>query len=387
MILKPINLRAERSRCSGAKPLKLCFIQPKTLAYFQPERGLVRGGAERQIYHLSTSLASTPGLEVSVVVMDEGQGAFEHRGVSVIPGLRLEGSRCIEALKLLKTLRSLGADVYVLHAADLAVGVTGMMVKALGKKLMYMVANSTESDGAVLKEWCGPLGAKAMGWLYAHADAVLPQTLDQQTAFAEKRSIDGPLQPNMLVAPEQDPAQPRKDREGVLWVGRCDPLKRAERFIELAAQLPDVTFTMVCPPTHLKDYVERIAHLASLRKNLAFIDRALDSHELWQHYGKAQLLVMTSSSEGYSNVMMEALYSRTPLLTTDLDPDGILSGHGLGIVSNDSSLADHLLEGLNDPELLETMGARGRAFMMERHDPETCTRAFLASLEGVQSFR
>lgn len=367
---------------------RICFIQPKVLAYFHPKLNVVTGGAERQVYFLTKHLKGVDELDIHVRCQDVSTSPNEisrqanlygrRDGLTLHPSCRLDGNPILEAIKLFRQIYSINADLYIFRSADLGVAVAAAMCKALGKPVLYMVA-SNEADENFLKSYCGWFGAKAMSWLYKKADLLTVQSEEQNSDFKQLRNRRPDLiLPNLFVKPDFQNLEQQFDLSkgnNVLWVGRCDPVKRCELFLNLAKHHPELPFVMVCPKTSHQKYGDFVKTAASKINNLTFIDLC-QGEELWHQYAKAKLLIMTSKHEGFSNVMMEAMYAKLPILTTGINPDNILHDQRAGISCEDDleELSQNLIGIYDNDELCLNMGLNGRSYITKRHSPKNSTK-------------
>ncbi len=363
---------------------KVCFVQMKAMAYFMPELKITPGGAERQIYLISTELAKRPGYEAHLCVADFGQAeTLEVKGVKLWRSCDMSKNRLLELLKLKRVLQLIDADVYVFRSADLGVAVGAALVKMLGKKVVYMVANSDEPNPQGLKRWCGALGAMAMAWLYRKADALTVQSEEQRIGFKKYRNIDVAAKvPNLFLAPKVN--DERKDESSIiLWVGRSDPLKRPDLFIELAKAYPNERFVLVSPATTYVEYSQKCKQKAERIDNLEYLERQTET-QLIDLYERAKLMVNTSISEGFSNAMMEALYFKVPLLTRGVDPDEIILRHQLGYACSDRDDFFASFEKMMTEEKETTeMGARGRDYVESQHSPNASLEKLLSVIDPL----
>jgi len=368
---------------------KICFVQPKASAYFFPTSGIVGGGSERQVHLLSRALAKVPGLKVHVCLADPGKAFAEVvDGVRLWRGMDLKAPRLLQVFHLRKTLKAIGADVYFFRSPDLGVAVGAFLVRSLGRPFVYQISSNVELSLAGLGNVCGFLGSRGMRWVYAKALGILAQTMDQADRL-ERDFGKKPLgiQPNLFLPPAIEDRS-LSDRTSVLWVGRCDPIKRGPLFMDLARAFPDIPFVMVCPPVRgWEGLFREWEGLATQVENLEWIGSPCAGEELWKHYFSARALVMTSESEGYSNVMMEAWYAELPLLTTHINPDGILTSKKLGCVASGdgADLKEKLRSLLANPVEERAMGRRAREFLSEHHGLRVCVNRFRDHLEVLGS--
>ena len=92
-----------------------------------------------------------------------------------------------------------------------------------------------------------------------------------------------------------DPAPPVSgERSGVVFVGRLEPVKNPGRFIQVAERVPEARFTVIGDGS-LRD---------QLQGPVTFLGARDDAREL---LARAELLLVTSDSEGQSIAVLEAL--------------------------------------------------------------------------------
>jgi glycosyltransferase involved in cell wall biosynthesis len=120
-------------------------------------------------------------------------------------------------------------------------------------------------------------------------------------------------------------------KKGVLWVGRIEPWKRPESFIELARKMPGVPFTMVAPAFRgFEDYAAGIYRMAEGLKNLSIID-FVPFDEIDRYFRRAKVFVNTSTEEGFPNTFVQACMNFTPIVSLMSIPDDFIGKSGAGI--------------------------------------------------------
>lgn len=349
-----------------------------------PELEITPGGAERQIYLISTHLAKCEDWEVSICVGDYGQAEMvELEGVKLYRSISSDRGRVQQLPLLYACLKNIQADVYVFRTVDLGVAVGAFLVKLLGKKMVYMVANADEANPKALKSWFGSFRSAAMAWVYRNVDALMVQTDEQARDFKLYRGLEVKSKiPNLFIGEHVERDKPLI-REIVLWVGRSDPLKRPHLFIEMARRFPQSQFVLISPATTYHEYSEKVKQLSREVDNLMLLERQ-NQEELMTWYAKAIVLVNTSVSEGFSNAMLEALYAEVPMLTMGVNPDGILDRFELGYTSKDEKEFDRHFERLiQDENLRKQMGQRGRNYVEKEHSPESALQKFKAVVDAL----
>ena len=156
------------------------------------------------------------------------------------------------------------------------------------------------------------------------ADAVGVLNHYEQRLVSEGWGRDSVILTSGIEAP--DPALATRPQDGALWVGRTVPGKRPWMFLELAKRNPEHRFRMVmrtrgASKTTLDDYVE----FEAARCPNVEILRDVPTGEMNEIYATSRVLVVTSASEGFGRVMVEAGAVGTQVYSLEINVDGMLS--------------------------------------------------------------
>jgi glycosyltransferase involved in cell wall biosynthesis len=211
------------------------------------------------------------------------------------------------------------------------------------------------------------------------ADLILVQSAAQAHALKQHFGLAGRLA-GMLVEPA--PTTVGGDID-VLWVGNIRHVKRPERVLALAAQLPEAVIHMVGGPVPDEAALYlRIRREAALHPNLTFHGHRSywDANAI---YGRARLLVNTSEAEGFPNAYLQSWIRGVPVVSFS-DPDGVIGRHGLGAaVASELAMRDAIRRLLGDPAALAAAGARCCAYMAREYSEERILAPYLAVFEGL----
>ena len=134
---------------------------------------------------------------------------------------------------------------------------------------------------------------------------------------------------------------------------------------EIAAALPDVTFEVVGPG---RDEIARAGAIAATltRPNITIRGR-VPRAEMASVYQNATALLCTSTYEGFPNTFLEAWGNGVPVVST-VDPDDLLSEHGLGLTAPDAAgLAAHLRQLIESQPMWRGIADRGRDYCVSAH--------------------
>lgn len=358
----------DANRKKSAK-ISVGIVSLGACAITEPDSGFPLGGSELQLYLLARKLAAQSGFDVTLYVADLGQGEREESGVLIRPlvkmgqDLRLTFGR---SLTIVRRLVRAKHDVYVTRSAS---GLNGLVSTAAGfaaGRHVHMCAGETDFV------WDPDTGLSARAWrlhqkAMRHASLVTCQTHKQLDQLREVYGREGALVPN-LAPPLPSGIDASQPREGALWVGRDIDCKQPEMFVDLARRLPEWKFTMVCQPQPGRD-LKRLKTEAPA--NLDFI-AGMGFSESAKLFSRHQVLVSTSTAEGFPNTFLQAAAAGTPIVSLSVDPDGLIARHKAGFVCDGSfdRLIEHTSGLLEDTETWQTHheGAVGWAQELEKDE-------------------
>lgn len=222
---------------------------------------------------------------------------------------------------------------------------------------------------------------------YAFADLVSP-VAEANRAWEEALGVPPErirTIPNGVPAPA-GPQPPPRTRT-VVTVGRIDPLKDVQTMLRVAAEvrrrLPDVTFLHYGPVQGGQEAYGRacVALHAELglEDTFRFMGPTKDPTGVMRD---ADVVIMTSISEGFPMSVLEALSQARPVVTTLVG--GVLDamcGAGATAAPGDvHGLADAVTTLLLDPDLAETLGRRGYERVRREFGQQRCLLEYRQAL-------
>jgi glycosyltransferase involved in cell wall biosynthesis len=344
--------------------LKVCLISPLGYGLYNPDSRLSFGGAEVQFYLLANELAGDPAYSVSVLTT-----VSENPGVEACGQLKIfkrQGQRRMDQklkrgflnriqhlwsyFEAFKEMRrqfiEINADVYFHAGAGVEVGAYALICRLLRRRFLFFIASSAdlwEPYGKVegpLK-WLFPLGVRS-------AHEVVCRSSEQQDRLHNQYGRKGV----MIRTGHPHPPARHVPKSYVLWVGRGNPLKRPEMFLDLAARMPHRRFVMVVAheDAHL-DLLQQVRTRAAMLGNLDLYEDVPWS-EIDNYFARARVFVNTSTYEGFPNTFVQAALHGAPVVSWRVDPDQLLSTGQLGLCAGESfdRLVD-LVQGLCESEL------------------------------------
>jgi glycosyltransferase involved in cell wall biosynthesis len=334
------------------------------------------GGAEVRGVTFVKGLAKHPSLDTHVVVMGDGSIpttrddsiTMHHRpNVSFFEGHHDSNTRSVWA--------DVNADVYMAFGANEATAELARYCMAANRPLVVSLAsdmsfapfvyeNSTEKD---------PYGVDGRyTWFgMAHAQELIVQTGQQQALVRDRLQRESTLIRNPAPVGTRSAARKAPGHGGrILWIGRVDPNKRPEEALALAAALPHRSMIVVCNNIEAKN--PGIIHrLQEQHPNLMLADQVplADIDDLFRF---SDVLVNTSIVEGYPNTFLQAGMHGLPIVSMQVDPDGVLRQFGCGRVAN-GTREDFVqcVEGLlSDNDAYAAASSASVRLLHERHDAE-----------------
>ena len=227
---------------------------------------------------------------------------------------------------------------------------------------------------------------------YASADVISPVT----AANARwERSFGVPSERIRVIHNGIDPPDacsppPRAGR--VVTVGRIDPLKDVQTMLLVAdrvtRQLPDARFEYWGPPTKGQEAYaracEELHRRLGLGERFRFMGTTSEPLEVMRG---ADVVLMTSISEGLPMAVLEAMAQARPVVATGVGgvPE-VLRGCGIVAPSGDvARLATGVATLLRNPQFAERLGRRAHARVHERYTQAACLagyRELLGELTG-----
>ena len=365
--------------------MKICFVGLENLPVLAPEyrqHNIAGEGVQQTL--LGRALARR-GHHVSMVTWDYGQiDGAEWEAIRVFKAYRPDaGVRVLRFVHprwtgMWAALARADADVYYTSCAGMHVGLVALFCRRHRKRFVFRTASDTDCDGSRLLV---PFARDR--WLYAHglrrADAILVQSASQAEALARNYGLAARVA-GMLV---ENPHPVAARDIDVLWVSNIRRVKRPDRILELAGELPEVKIHMVGGPLPGEEGLFRdVRDTAAAKANLTFHGR-LPYPDASDLYGRARMLVNTSDVEGFPNSYLQAWIRGVPVVTL-IDPDRTIEREGLGVaVSSAAQIPAAVRHLLDDATAWKAASDRCRAFMAREHGEDKVLPPYLDTLEEV----
>jgi glycosyltransferase involved in cell wall biosynthesis len=259
------------------------------------------------------------------------------------------------------------ADLYYQQTAGMLTGVMAAFCRRNGRKSVFAAASNPDLLNPTPR-----IRFLRDRWLYNYGVRAVDQVFVQNEEQFELCKVNYGRTPLLVRNCYEPPRSVASDREGskmVLWVSTIRKIKRPEAYLELAKTMPQYQFTMIGGPGTgefaLYDEIEKQA--ASLRNVTFYGFQPFARTE--QVFDRASVLVNTSESEGVPNAFLQAWARGIPTVSF-VDAGARLGAQAVGvIVKEPSDLAEAVRRLLENDELREWEGQRGREYVARTHAP------------------
>ncbi len=328
---------------------------------------LQAGGMERVMSELAWSFSTREDVELHLVLYGISREIFY-----TIPDniqVHKPGFKFSNRFRLFSTLRTLSfLRKTIKHIHPLSVLSFGeywnnfVLLSLLGLKYPVFVSDRSQPDKSL-----GRLHDKLRQWLYPRARGIILQTEKAKEIYLQKHShkniavIGNPIR--LIEANGHE----LKQEQRVLMVGRLIRTKHQDLLIKMFAQVspPDWTL-MIVGYDHLKQqHMERLKALArdlGVEKQVVFTGKSDQIEEL---YLSSSIFAFTSSSEGFPNVIGEAMSAGLPVVAFDCiaGPSALIRDGETGFLAplfDEAEFESKLGRLLNDEKLRNEMGKRAK---------------------------
>jgi len=354
------------------KKIKICFFSPASYPFFVKNSKTIHGGAEFQMYLWAKEIAKNNNYSVSFMLGNYGQMEKHSpiKNIKLIKAFKLTASENIFS-KLLKSVYLLflyfkiKPDIIITTNASSIVGVTALYTQLFGKQYIYRSSSIIDVD----RSWIS--NHKFMGKIYRwgleHTNLVIVQGKEHKSLLQKNHRIK-----NIKILKNAFPLQkPNTEiKQHILWVSRFVEMKNPFLFLDLAKQIPDEYFVMICPynPSGYKRW-KLLKNKAAKIPNLIFIEK-ISFHEIQAYFNKAKIFINTSDFEGFPNTFLQAAQAKTPIVSLNVNPDNFLNEYNCGIFcKNDFNLlvkeTKKLLQNPNEQIL---KGENAYRYLKENHN-------------------
>lgn len=341
------------------------------------------GGAEYQIQCLLDVLIPTGQWDIHYLTRNPDPAGASH-GLQVVKIGRGTGEprfgHATDGWSLYAALRALRPDAIYQRVACGYTGICALYGRIHQVPVTWHVAHDTDvaPDSSIfgrnpVRRW---IEKRSVGYGLRNVRNIVTQTHHQARLLQDNygRTATAVI-PNFHPAPEG-----HLDKSGevtVVWIANLKAWKRPEIFVRLAASLPDLRFIMVgaaASGTGDREWAADLVRSIQATPNLRYLGPQ-DQQQVNDLLARSHILVNTSLAEGFSNTFIQAWMREVPVVSMDVDPDGLLGREGIGIrAGSESGLVRAVRQLATDPGARAAYGARARAYALAAHSLRNATQ-------------
>jgi len=359
--------------------LKICLVIPT----LQP------GGMERVMSELAGYFAEKPDTKIDLVLYGRNRTVFYELPDKVAihrPDFIFDNSK--RTLHTIKTLFFLRRKISRIRP-DIVLSFgeywnSFVLLSLLGKKVPVVVSDRCSPDKNL-----GSLHERLRRWIYPKAAAVIAQTSKASKIYKEKglnKSIPVIGNPIREIQNEADGESARENV--VLTVGRLIETKHHDRLIRIFSEIGNRDWKLVIVGDNAlkQDGMTRLQRLISeldLEGRVILTGNVKDVDE---YYLKSKIFAFTSSSEGFPNVIGEALSAGLPVVSYNCSAgpeDMIRDGkNGFLVETFEDNVFRKKLELLMNDEKLRLSMQYGADSIQRRFNKKTICDTYLELLSS-----
>lgn len=214
------------------------------------------------------------------------------------------------------------------------------------------------------------------------ADAHIVQNETQQKLLHEGYNRNSILVKNPIDIQPKFAREPEKGL--VLWVGKSDErVKRPSIVLELAQKIRTLRFVLIMNRAQ-ENVHQEIIRKASNMSNVEIIE-SVPFSKIESFFARAEIHLNTSTFEGFPNTYLQAAKYGVPTVSMRIDPGGMLSKYGCGLVSGDSleELENSIRRLVGDHALYDATEKEALTYIRQHHDKESIAKEFENALHSI----
>ncbi|MGI6086199.1 MAG: hypothetical protein ACOYIF_12335, partial [Acetivibrionales bacterium] len=233
------------------KKLRVCIAMFRAYPLFNSKISEATGGSEVELFKLAGFLAGFGKIQVDFIVGDYGQEDVETvnniRLIKVrymnLDKYRRPIHKILRYLYLFRILLKQRSQIFITKTASELLGWLVLFEKLLkGRKVVFRLGSDKDTDLEFWKK------NKKLYMLYKfglkYCDKIYVQSTDQKRLLEIGYGIESQIVKNVFDIRKTNA---ESDKQYILWVSRCEPLKRPDLFIDLAKRVPEEKFLIIMP--------------------------------------------------------------------------------------------------------------------------------------------
>lgn len=385
--------------------LSICFISPFIYPLFSKNSSDSTGGAERQFFLFGREL-SKRGWRISYIT--DRPKAEQDNNATIMPVYfasfsYLGGSKLKtipDWVELWHAMSKANSTYYILKTPAHLLIPMGLFCRTHRKKLVFW--GQTSHDATKTRHGINKLGSFMQNIGMKAVDIVISQTDDQKKGFEINYGMKSIIVPSIAAILEGSYFQGNKNtaiekKIDVLWVGNSMTNKQYEVVMELAELLPKRTFAIAMNKSDSTRFHQAEDKAKNL-SNVIFLG-ALAPIKMESWFKKTKLFLNTSIREGFPNTFLQSWMNRVPVISLNIDPDGIIKRYNLGRIIDSGELqtngedfkgkagmlVPYVEELLENEAVRHEIGDNAFRYVNKNHSPDVAVPKLIAALEQYEN--
>jgi len=347
--------------------LKIVTIFPKdSEALFNRSSRRTFGGADVQMYLITKELKKIKEVSIYSFIVRYPTIDFKDSGeFNLIKTFNETDSLLKKFIIYHKKIKKIRPDIIIQRGLTLFSCLLALYCRFAGIKFVFMFAHDIESLGRYQKDekkcFLFPMLLKNAYRLIVQNEYEYSQIADKADASKIKIIKKG-------LDLEKISHGLKKTFDAV-WVGRCEPWKKPEAFIELAKMNPDCRFLMICSPvTAREEYYRTIREAVADAGNITF-EGFVKNELIYKLLSQSRVFCITSEMEGdWPMTVLEAAATGLPILSLHLNYGEMLTSYKAGCLSNDIlTLSRNFRHLIKNKKVWEEQSRNARNYIEKNH--------------------
>lgn len=339
---------------------------------------LSKGGAEKQLYELIRGLNKKKFLPAVISLSQGGFWSKEIKkiGIEVIELKRKKNMEISRLFNLIKIVRKMKPDI--VHTYLFSANSYGRIAAIINRVPVIIASERNMPEIGKDKNIYQLYIDKVMGFfsdiIICNSQAAANILIDKYNFKKEKilvvhNGINTDISCTSVV---------RNSEIIIGTVCRLSPQKNLKLFLDMAKLLSDLKSDlkfMIVGDGLLRDDLEKYSEFLGVRHKIIFMG---EQHNVFDLLQKISIFVNTSSYEGLSNAIMEAMLTGLPVVATDVGGNSELITNGetgfLCKPDNLEEIVEKVMYLINNKEVAEKMGEKGREKIIYEFDSNKMIR-------------
>lgn len=364
------------------KMAKICFVSLNAYPLLKKiDKGFV-GGREKQLVEIAKELENR-GYEIIFLTYGKKYNQLEiHENIKIYHTYEREKVNELSFFKKMiyiwEKLKVIDADVYIYGSGS--PGIISVYTRLLRKKSIYSISSDADVTTKIIIKNNNFSGF--MSKIGTFIDLFLSDYVLTQNNFQQEK-IKSLKKSKIVKSAINLTSADTKTKDSLIWIGTIREIKQPKLFLKIAQIFPDYNFIMIGGIGENQKLYDSIKNNSKKYPNLNF-KGFVPQYEINKYYKRAICLISTSLTEGFPNVFLESWNFQVPVVSLNIDPDGIIKKYSMGYHSRTfDQMVKDINKILENEELRECMGKNGRRYVEKNHSTKIITDKYEKIIDEI----